>query len=182
MYERVVHGLSSVSEVFESAGVSEDVLDHFLDPAESDMVIDTLVHDGRGSTDVSSVVSGLSGGLEYTYVVSALSLSGEGERSDSVGVSTSPGAPSEFGSVDVRSDGVDLVWSGPAVSTGSGVTGYIVYMNDGAGGAELSTVVCDGTGSTSAACRVDGLSGGREYLFAVSALSGAGEGLSLIHI
>eukprot|EP01052_Picozoa_sp_SAG31_P087657 SAG31_NODE_48883_length_164_cov_17.353846_1_plen_49_part_01 len=48
------------------------------------MVIDTLVHDGRGSTDVSAVLSGLSGGVEFTYVVSAVSDAGEGERSESV--------------------------------------------------------------------------------------------------
>ena len=93
VYERAVHGLSVVSDLFESGGVSAAVLDHFLDPAESDMVVDTLVFDGRGSTGVSTVLSGLSGGVEYTYVVGAVSSAGEGERSAAVAVSTSPAAP-----------------------------------------------------------------------------------------
>merc|ERR1740133_384907 len=88
----------------------------------------------------------------------------------------SPSVPIGLASAGLRTGGIDLVWTGPAASTGSAVTGYIVYRNDGAGGSELSTVACNGTGSTVAACSVSGLSGGQEYVLAVSALSVSGEG------
>ncbi|MEC7000881.1 MAG: fibronectin type III domain-containing protein, partial [Actinomycetota bacterium] len=119
VYERVVHGLSAVSDLFAAGGVSEDVVEHFLDPAESDMVIDTLVHDGRGSTDGRAVLSGLSGGVEYTYVVSAVSDAGEGERSESVAVSTSPAAPTGLHTTFVNYHTTSVAWLSPSAGTGA---------------------------------------------------------------
>ena len=58
------------------------------------------------------------------------------------------------------------------------VTGYMVYRNDGIGGEALWTVAYDGTGSSTAAGTVFSLHPGREYVFAVSALSSAGTGAS----
>ena len=49
-----------------------------------------------GSVDTACSVSGLSGGQEYVFAVSALSAAGEGDRSSTVAVSTStltPAAP-----------------------------------------------------------------------------------------
>ena len=142
VYERVVHGLSEVSDMFESGGVSEDVLEHFLDPLETDMVIDTLVHDGRGSTTAGATLSGLSGGVMHEYVVGCVSLAGEGERSGAVLVSTSPLSVDGVVSVSQTTSGIELEWDVPAVSSGSAVSGYIVYMDDGAGGDVDSVVTC----------------------------------------
>ena len=146
VYERVVHEPSAVSDLFESGGVSPEVLDHFLDPAESDMVIDTLVYDGRGNVDVRTTLSGLTGGTEYEYVLGVMSEAGEGNRSTSVTVSTSPAAVSGLRSVAQTTSGVELEWTAPVASTGLAVTDYVVYRDDGAGGAVEAVVECGGDG------------------------------------
>ena len=61
-------------------------------------------------------------------------------------------------------------------SGGEEVTGYIVHRSHGAGGADHSTVVDNGTGSTEATATVVELEGGRLYAFVVSGVSAAGEG------
>ena len=51
-----------------------------------------------------------------------------------------------------------------------------MYRSDDAGGADHSTVVDNGTGSTEAAATVVELEGGRLYAFVVSGVSAAEEG------
>ena len=56
------------------------------------------------------------------------------------------------------------------------MTDYVVYRDDGTGGAVETVVECGrGGAATVTACSVSGLAGGHEYVFAVSALSVAGE-------
>ena len=128
VYARVVHSQSSVSDVFAEAGVGADVVEHFLDPEDQSMVLDTLVYDGRNdvttATDPSTELNNLQGGSLYTYLVGALSDAGESDRSASLAVSTAAPAPTGLVSVSQTTTGMELSWTAPEVSTGEAVTGY----------------------------------------------------------
>ena len=89
IYKRTVYD----ETVIALAGVPEEVVDYFLDPTQSDMVVDALVYDGSVNTDASTTLTGLGGGELHTYVVTAMSAAGEGNRSLVVAVSTCPPAP-----------------------------------------------------------------------------------------
>jgi hypothetical protein len=163
--------------MFASGGVEEHVLDHFLDPLETDMVIDTLVYDGKSNAMPEvTLTASLVGGEQHEYVIGTVSLAGEGERSAVVTASTSPAAVTSLTSVSQTTSGIELEWSAPLVSTGSAVIRYIVYQDDGAGGAVESVVSCESADALSTVCSVSGLTGGLEYVYAVSAVSAAGEG------
>ena len=101
------------------------------------MAIDTLMYDGRGDTatvtDRTTELNDLEGGTTYTLLVGALSASGESDRSASVDISTCSSAPTALTSVSQTTTGMVLSWSAPAVTSGEGVTGYLVYRNDGDG-------------------------------------------------
>ncbi|MEC7001362.1 MAG: fibronectin type III domain-containing protein, partial [Actinomycetota bacterium] len=138
------------------------------------VVVDTVAYDGSGDTAVSTSLSGLSGGVSYDYVVAARSSAGEGARSTALSVSTSPPAPGSVASVSQTTSSITLSWSAPVVTTGSAVTGYNVYINDGSN-ADPSTVVSCGGDALSTTCTASGLTGGVSYRFQVSALSTTGE-------
>merc|ERR1712023_459617 len=75
-----------------------------------------LVYDGAGSMAEEAVVSGLESGRLYSYAVSALSESGEGDVSASVSVSTAPGLVTGLASVHQTSSSITLEWVAPEVS------------------------------------------------------------------
>ena len=125
----------------------------------------------------SCSVSGLTGGLTYTYEVSALSLAGESDRSTAMVSPTSPFQVSGVVSDAQTTGSITLEWSAPSASVGeNGASGYMVYRNDGVGGAEMSTVGYDGSSSDAVTGTITGLVGGRAYSFVVSALNRGGEG------
>ena len=125
----------------------------------------------RGALSSSVEVSGLEGGRSYRFAVSAVSASGEGDRSDVVAQSTSPAAVAAAPvSVSQTASSIHLSWSAPSVSTGLAATGYRVYDSN------TSAVVYDGAGSDAEEAVVSGLESGRLYSYVVSALSGSGEG------
>ena len=81
-------------------GMARDVLSHFFAPEDTDMIIDTIVYDGRNRAATATTIAGLRGGVMHNYVVTAVSLSGESNRSSpAVSVSTCPTAPTNFTSV-----------------------------------------------------------------------------------
>jgi hypothetical protein len=140
------------------------------------VVVDTVAYDGSSSTAVSTRLSGLIGGVSYDYVVAARSDAGEGERSAALSVSTSPPAPGSLDSVSQTTSSITLSWSAPLVTTGSAVTGYNVYMDDGSSGTPGDVPVsCGGGDALSTTCTASGLTGGVSYSFQVSALSTTGE-------
>ena len=142
------------------------------------VVVDTVAYDGSSSTAVSTSLSGLIGGVSYDYVVAARSDAGEGERSAALSVSTSPPAPGSLDSVSQTTSSITLSWSAPLVTTGSAVTGYNVYIDDGSSGTPGDVPVsCGGGGgdALSTTCTASGLTGGVSYSFQVSALSTTGE-------
>jgi hypothetical protein len=168
--------------VFAENGVGADVVEHFLDPEDESMVLDTLVYDGRNdvttATDPTTELNALEGGSLYTYLVGVLSDAGESDRSASLDVSTAAPAPTALTSVSQTTTGMELSWTAPEVSSGEAVTGYKVYRDDGAGGA-VDVVAYDSRENSgdfvSTSCVVSGLTGGLTYAYQVSALSLAGE-------
>jgi hypothetical protein len=177
LYQRVVHDVSEVADVFSASGVSEQVFDHFLDPADNQMVVDTLVYDGKTNLAVTTTVAGLSGGRSYTFVLAAVSQAGDGNRSVPLKASTSPPAPTGLSSPSQTTTAIEMEWVAPPVADdAAAVTGYALYRNNGAGGAQIDTLVnCANADALSTNCSVTGLTGGRQYVFEVSALSAAGD-------
>jgi hypothetical protein len=158
--------------------VSASVVDHVLSPERDDMITDTLVYDGRTdsetATDRTTELNNLAGGTKYTYLVGAVSSSGESDRSAALEVSTCAPAPSGLVSVSQTTTGTVLLWNAPAMGSGSAVTGYVVYRNSGVG-TSVDVVACNGRLDVTTSCAVSGLSGGVEYSYQVTALSSAGE-------
>merc|ERR1711871_1888187 len=171
LYERVTHSLADVAG---ASGVPTSALQIMLSEDTDSVVVDTVAYDGSASTAVTTTLSGLSGGVSYDYVVAARSSAGEGVRSSALSVSTSPPAPGSVASVSQTTSSITLSWSAPVVTTGSAVTGYNVYINDGSN-ADPSTVVSCGGDALSTTCTASGLTGGVSYRFQVSALSTTGE-------
>ena len=106
--------------------------------------VDVVAYDSRANSGdfvaTSCSVSGLTGGLTYTYQVSALSLAGESDRSAVMTSATSPFQVSGVESTAQTTGSITLSWSAPSASAGNAASGYMVYHNDGVGGAEMSTV------------------------------------------
>eukprot|EP01050_Picozoa_sp_SAG11_P023762 SAG11_NODE_4875_length_1736_cov_8.597315_2_plen_363_part_01 len=175
VYERVVHNSTAVSDVFESAGVSEDVVEHFLDPSEMNMVIDTLVYDGSLNVATLADLTSLNAGVMYSYVATAVSAAGEGDKSESISTSTSPSTPANLHVSSQSASSVGLAWDASLSTTGAPVTGYVLYRNDGLAGLSVSTIGYDGSASLSTTGTVQGLVGGRVYTFSVTAISKSGE-------
>ena len=175
VYSRVLHapGLGSGS-----AGGSGGAIDHVSSGDGDAMAIDTLVYDGRTdsetATDRTTELNNLAGGTKYTYLVGAVSSSGESDRSAALEVSTCAPAPSGLVSVSQTTTGTVLLWNAPAMGSGSAVTGYVVYRNSGVG-TSVDVVACNGRLDVTTSCAVSGLSGGVEYSYQVTALSSAGE-------
>eukprot|EP01045_Picozoa_sp_COSAG04_P030513 COSAG04_NODE_5329_length_1653_cov_35.607717_1_plen_330_part_10 len=134
-----------------------------------------MVYDGRSDSTASTTLSGLSGGVEYAYVVATMSSAGEGDRSTALSASTSPPAPGSLIAVFSAHHTISLSWSAPVVTSGEAVTGYTVYIDDGADGAIDSVVSCGGGDALSTTCEATGLTGGTEYNFEVLATSAARE-------
>eukprot|EP01047_Picozoa_sp_COSAG01_P075841 COSAG01_NODE_13125_length_1632_cov_1.497065_1_plen_544_part_11 len=174
LYERVTYEMADVAA---SSGVPSSALQTMLSEDTDTVVVDTVAYDGSSSTAVSTSLSGLIGGVSYDYVVAARSDAGEGERSAALSVSTSPPAPGSLDSVSQTTSSITLSWSAPLVTTGSAVTGYNVYIDDGSSGTPGDVPVsCGGGGDAlSTTCTASGLTGGVSYSFQVSALSTTGE-------
>ena len=89
---------------------------------------------------------------------------------------TSPVQVDGVASVSQTTGSITAEWSAPSASVDNAASGYMVYHNDGVGGAEMSTVGYDGSSSESTSGTISGLVGGREYSFVVSALNRGGAG------
>ena len=63
----------------------------------------------------SATVSGLAGGVQYVYVVSALSAAGEGDTSVALNQSTAPALVTNVTSSHQSTSSITLKWAAPAV-------------------------------------------------------------------
>jgi hypothetical protein len=124
---------------------------------------------------LTAVASGLAPGRLYTFAVSATSIVGEGERSATLGQSTAPGTAGALSSTGQTATSISLSWAPPVSDSESGLnaTGYYVYDVT----ASSPVLVYNGAGSTTLHATVSNLQGGRNYSFAVSASSPAGQGV-----
>ena len=148
-----------------------------------------VLYDGE---DAEYTHDGLTGGTSYSYTVSALSGSGEGDESASSALYTSPGVATGLTASDQTTSSIKLDWTAPSVASETPVLGYKVYerviheLSDVADAAGIpdsalqtmlsgstdkvvaDTMVYDGRSDSTASTTLSGLSGGVE--------------LSLIHI
>ncbi|MEI8126454.1 MAG: fibronectin type III domain-containing protein [Actinomycetota bacterium] len=115
---------------------------------------------------LSCVVSGLTNGTSYTFVVSAVNANGAStpsEPSNSVMPSTPPDAPTVRG-VTPSNKTVSVSWDAPLSDGGTPVTGYVVTSSPGGLSCESVALTCD----------VSGLTNGTTYTFTVIATTAAG--------
>ena len=129
---------------------------------------------GGAALDTTCTASGLTGGVSYSFEVSALSTNGESVTSSVLTQSTAPAAVAVSGMVfsSVAMTSMVLTWTAPSGET---PTGYIVYRDDGDSTAmpTPSIVAFEGDALTTT---VDGLTGGTTYTYMIAALSGSGVG------
>jgi len=124
--------------------------------------------------------TGLSVGKSYTFTVTSINAVGTSTTAGvTIVASTLPYAPIQPNQVLVSSTKVSLYvnWSAPTYNGGSAVTGYELFMDNGVGGALVSTFGGNGTLATQYnATGITGLITGATYRFAVRAWTYNGYG------
>ena len=144
----------------------------------------TVDYDDSDSTSTTGVVSGLVGGREYDFVVSALNVGGEGDVSAVFHQSTSPAAPTALHSTLQTTTSITMSWTAPVTAQGAeSVTGYVLYRTGGSQGGDVTVAIYETTdaatattSTTGTSMEVTGLAGGTMYVFSVAAKSDAGLG------
>lgn len=120
---------------------------------------------------LSCVITGLTNGTAYTFVVRAANAAGNGSfsaASAAVTPATPPGAPTAVTAAQVgTSASVNVSWTAPASNGGSAITGYLARA------VQDTAKTCV---TTSLSCNVAGLSNGGSYTFVVRASNAAGNG------
>ncbi|MGY8895063.1 MAG: fibronectin type III domain-containing protein, partial [Burkholderiales bacterium] len=159
-----------------TTGVAATGYNLYIDDGSTGTPSTLVTCSGAAALDTTCTASGLTGGLTYSFKVSALSSAGESDASSVLAQSTSPAAVAGsmvFSSVTMTS--MALTWTAPS---GAAPTGYIVYRDDGddTAMATPSIVAYDGTDSAALTTAVTGLIGGTTYTYMVAALSEAGVG------
>ncbi len=126
------------------------------------------------STSTNATVTGLTTNRSYQFRISAASAEGVGQASQSISVRTVvvPAEPRSLRVSSVSSSSVSLQWSAPFSDGGSEITDYrVAYSLDGSNWLIFPDGVSNSTDAT-----VTGLTLGRGYQFAVSAINTAGNG------
>jgi predicted phage tail protein len=128
-------------------------------------------------TGLTTVVTGLSIGHEYSFTVAAHNLAGQSALSD-VATATPFGVPSApiLVSAVAGHGSITLTWTAPANNGGSAITGYKIYW-DAANPPVLNQME---SGSTVLSVEVTGLTAGTTYYVTVTAINAAGESVKAV--
>jgi predicted transcriptional regulator len=134
------------------------------------MALIAVVSDGTSYSDDRVVAN-----ETYLYAITALNAIGEGPRTPPLLVRPeasllSPGRPTGLRALTERTT-VRLVWLPPEAGSGGPVTGYRVYR-----GPAASDLKCVGTVGLAPGYKDSGLDVDRTYMYAITAVNGAGEG------
>jgi len=112
---------------------------YLTDPKEGTTA---LIYDGSNNPNLLSyVVNGLTTGSTYIFNVVALNFNGESPVSADASFKACT-APSGLEPPDITSTTettIDFAWSSPADNGGCAISGYVLLMDDGAGGAFTAT-------------------------------------------
>eukprot|EP00163_Fabomonas_tropica_P018809 TRINITY_DN3319_c0_g1_i2.p1 TRINITY_DN3319_c0_g1~~TRINITY_DN3319_c0_g1_i2.p1 ORF type:complete len:2244 (-),score=420.27 TRINITY_DN3319_c0_g1_i2:218-6949(-) len=129
-------------------------------------VIASLEADSR-----SYVITGLQPQTQYTYVVSAVNVYGESDRSNVASVTTAaPTKPSAPAAPSVSQPGpssLTLLVPEPQDDGGSPITGYVLYYGVGSGGGSLNQTMS----ASNPLFTVTGLTANTEYQFQGAAIN-----------
>ncbi len=133
----------------------------------------TIYSDGI-SVATSATITGLTNGVEYTFIVYAVNDIGtsSGSSSTTGTPATTPDEPISL-SVTPGNTQVVLTWLGPLSDGGDAITDYVVEYKTSV--ATSWSTFSDGT-STATGATVTSLSNGTAYDFRVSAVNGVGTG------
>ena len=118
----------------------------------------------NSTSDVSYTVTGLTNGMTYYFVVTAVNSAGESGYSNPAGATLISGAPTNL-TATAGNTQVSLVWNATI-----GVTSYNVYTSTTSGGSYTKAGITTTTSYT-----VTGLNNGTIYYFVVTAINTAGE-------
>jgi hypothetical protein len=134
---------------------------------------DAMVWSG---SDITFIDTGLTGGRNYSYMVSASNSAGWGPNSTLVEVApiaqVPPSVPEEF-HVIAGDGSVNLSWSMPLASGTSPIAGYKVFRGTNASSLTLLATVTSGT-----SLRDSVVSNEQKYYYKVCAFSSVGDGAS----
>lgn len=144
---------------------------------ESYFIYDGMTQIGTvGAETTTFTYSGVTSGLAYTITVSAVSLIGEGPKSNPllIWAVDTPSAPS-LSLLDTNRSSCTVSWSEVTPPMNSLITGYRLYVDDGLDGDYQ--LAYDGKDRPSVLMKtVEGLSSRLTYRLKVTALNKAGEG------
>lgn len=119
-------------------------------------------------------IMGLTTGTTYTYRVSAMNSVGTGNPSNAMSIATKlTTTPTALTAVATSSSSILLSWVAPSQNFGQIISGYKIERN--LGNNNFDTVVSS-TGSAVTSYAVTGLTTGKLYTFAVSAVYAGGTG------
>jgi Ca2+-binding RTX toxin-like protein len=124
----------------------------------------------------SQVVSGLTNGTTYSFVVHAVNAAGTGAGSSAsnlVTPATVPNAPA-IGTATAGAGTATATWTAPASNGGSPITGYSVQVLNAAGTTQVGALRPAAAGTTSLV--VSGLTNGVPVTFKVQATNSVGSG------
>ena len=112
----------------------------------------------------------------HWWSVRAVNASGEGEWSNTAGITTATNVPSQPQSLTaiMVSDGVQLMWDAPSSDGGSAITGYLIERGDGLMWTEL--VADTLSTATSYTDTTVVIAGDGQYFYRVSAINANGQG------
>ncbi len=128
----------------------------------------------NGSAEYTTTIDGLANGSAYNIQVSAVSVHGEGARSEGVSgtPATVPNQPTNITAVPESANTMRLTWKDPAFNGGSAITGYVFQLYTE--GEAPRIVVPESISGQSAV--IGGLQAGVSYGFGVAAVNKVGTG------